>query len=111
MVHNNTPALLLFGVTAGLLFGLFENKKVIPRLLENTETYVWTVLPIGIALFAFPWLFITQIIGTSEYLPYGLYAIFPFITAVLGSSGCYFNKFEKENEVMLFVFVYRKRCG
>jgi hypothetical protein len=97
---------LLFGVTAGLLFGLFEAKTVIPKLLENTETYVWTVLPIGIALFSFPWLFVTQIIGASEYLPYGLYAFFPFITAVLGSSGWYFNKFEKEKEVMLFVFVY-----
>ena len=36
----------------------------------------------------------------------GLYAFFPFFVSILGSSGWYFNKFEKENEVMLFVFVY-----
>ena len=90
----------------GLLFGLFETKAVIPKLLENTETYVWKVLPIGIALFALPWLLVTQLFGASEYLPFGVYAFFPFITAILGSSGWYFNKFENENEVMLFVFVY-----
>ncbi len=97
---------LLFGVIAGLLFGLFETKTVIPKLHENTETYVWTVLPIGIAIFALPWLVVTQLIGASESLPFGVYAFFPFIIAILGSSGWYFNKFEKENEVMLFVFVY-----
>ena len=97
---------LLFGVTAGLLFGIFEAKTVMPKLLENTETLVWTVLPIGIALFALPWLFVTQIFGASEYLPFGLYAFFPFFVAVLGSSGWYFNEFEKENKVMVFVFVY-----
>jgi hypothetical protein len=63
-------------------------------------------MPIGIALFALPWLIVTQFFGSSEYLPFGVYAFFPFITAILGSSGWYFNKFEKENEVMLFVFVY-----
>ena len=89
-----------------MLFGIFEAKTVIPKLVDSTETLVWTVLPIGTALFAIPWLFVTQTIGTSEYLPFGLYAFFPFITSILGSSGWYFNKFEKEHKVTLFVFVY-----
>ena len=57
-------------------------------------------------LIAIPWLVVTQIVGASEYLPFGLYAFFPFFVAVLGSSGWFFSKFEKENDVRLFVFVY-----
>jgi bacteriorhodopsin len=39
-------------------------------------------------------------------VPFGIYAFFPFFVSVLGSSGWYFSKFEKENEVRLFVYVY-----
>ncbi len=53
--------------------------------------------------------YLLQIIGVSEYLPFGLYAFFPFFVSVLGSSGWYFNEFEKENKVMAFVFVYGVR--
>jgi hypothetical protein len=97
---------LLFGVAAGIFLGVFEARTVIPKLKKNTETLVWTVLPIGIILFAVPWFAITQIFGIAEYLPFGIYAFFQFSLSVLGSSGWYFSKFEKENEVRLFVFVY-----
>ena len=97
---------MLFGAAAGIFLGAFEARTVIPKLKENTETLVWMVLPIGTALFAIPWLFVTQIFGGSEYLPFGIYAFIPFFVSVLGSSGWYFSKFEKENNVRLFVFVY-----
>ena len=97
---------LLFGVGAGIFLGAFEAKIVIPKLKESTETLVWTILPIGIVLLAVPWYFVIQVFGASEYLPFGIYAFFPFFVSVLGSSGWYFSKFEKENNVRLFVFVY-----
>ncbi len=97
---------LLFGVAAGIFLGVFEARTVISKLKESTEALVWIVLPVGIALFALPWLFVTQIFSTSEYLPFGVYAFFPFFVSVLGSSGWCFSRFEKENAVRLFVFVY-----
>jgi hypothetical protein len=97
---------LLFGIAAGIFLGVFEARTVIPKLKESTEALVWIILPIGIVLFALPWFFVTQVFGASEYLPFGIYAFFPFFVSVLGSSGWYFSKFEKENNVRLFVFVY-----
>jgi hypothetical protein len=57
---------LVFGVTAGIFLGAFEALMVIPKLKESTEALVWIVLPVGIALFAIPWLIVTQIFGASE---------------------------------------------
>jgi hypothetical protein len=97
---------LAFGVTAGLLLGVIETKIVIPKLVESTEALVWQVAPIGTALFVFPLLLVIVVFGVSEYLPFAIYAFFPFITAAGIASGWYFNKFEKENKVGVFVFYY-----
>jgi hypothetical protein len=96
----------VFGVVAGLLFGVLETRIVIPKLAKNTEAFVWQVAPIGIALFGVPWLLVIAFFGISEYLPFGLYAFFPFITAAGAASGWYFNKFEKENKVGVLMFYY-----
>jgi MFS family permease len=96
----------LFGVTAGVLLGVVEIRLVIPKLVRGKEAFVWQVVPIGIALFGVPLLLVIAFFGVSEYLPFGLYAFFPLITATGATSGWYFNKFEKENKVGIFMFYY-----
>jgi hypothetical protein len=95
----------LFGVTAGVLLGVVETRIVIPKLVKDTEAFVWQVVPIGAALFGVP-LLVIAFFGVPEYLPFGVYAFFPFITATGAASGWYFNKFEKENKVDVFMFYY-----
>jgi hypothetical protein len=96
----------LFGVTAGVLLGIVETRIVIPKLVKNTEAFVWQVIPIGTALFGVPFLLVIAFFGVPEYLPFALYAFFPFMTATGAASGWYFNKFEKENKVDVFMFYY-----
>jgi hypothetical protein len=96
----------LFGVTAGLLLGVVETRIVIPKLVKDTEAFVWQVVPIGAALFGVPLLLVMAFFGVTEYLPFALYAFFPFMTAAGAASGWYFNKFEKENKVDVFMFYY-----
>jgi O-antigen/teichoic acid export membrane protein len=94
------------GIVAGLVLGVFETRIVIPRLAKNMETFVWQVVPFGIALFGVPLLLVIAFLGVSEYLPFGIYAFFPFVTATCAVSGWYFNKFERENKVGVFMFYY-----
>jgi hypothetical protein len=96
----------LFGVTAGLLFGVIETRIVIPKLVKDTEAFVWQVVPIGTALFGVPLLLVIAFFGVAEYLQFGVYAFFPFITATGAASGWYFSKFEEENKVGVFMFYY-----
>jgi hypothetical protein len=96
----------LFGVTAGFLLGIVETRIVIPKLVKDTEAFVWQVVPIGAALFGVPLLLVIAFFGVPEYLPFALYAFFPFMTATGAASGWYFNKFEKENKVDVFMFYY-----
>jgi len=96
----------LFGVTAGLLLGAIETRLVIPKLVKDTEAFVWQVVPIGAALFGVPLLLVIAFFGVPEYLPFGVYAFFPFITAAGAASGWHFSKFEKENKVGVFMFYY-----
>jgi hypothetical protein len=96
----------LFGVTAGVLLGVAETRLVIPRLAKDTEAFVWQVVPIGTALFGVPLLLVIAFLGVPEYLPFALYAFFPFMTASGAASGWYFNRFEKENKVGVFMFYY-----
>jgi hypothetical protein len=96
----------LFGVAAGLLLGVIETRIVIPKLVKETEAFVWQVVPIGTALFGVPLLLVIAFFGVPEYLPFALYAFFPFMTASGAASGWYFNKFEKENKVDIFMFYY-----
>lgn len=96
----------LFGVVAGLLLGVLETRIVIPKLVKDKEAFVWQVVPIGTALFGVPLLLVMAFFGVSEYLPFGVYAFFPFITATGATSGWYFSKFEKENKVSVFMFYF-----
>jgi hypothetical protein len=96
----------LFGITAGLLLGVIEARTVIPKLAKDTEAVVWQVIPIGTVFFGVPLLLVIAFFGVPEYLPFALYAFFPFMTARGAASGWYFNKFEKENKVDIFMFYY-----
>jgi hypothetical protein len=96
----------VFGVAAGALLGVFETRTVISKLHKSTETIVWQIAPVGAALFGVPLLLAISLFGASEYIPFGIYAFFPFITAVSATSGWYFNRFEKENKVGVFVFYF-----
>jgi hypothetical protein len=97
---------LVFGVFAGYLFGVLETRIVIPKLIKSKEVVVWQIVPIGAALFGIPLLLVMAFFGVSEYLPFGLYAFFPFITAAGFASGWHFSRFEKENNVGVFMFYY-----
>jgi hypothetical protein len=97
---------LLFGVVAGLLLGVLETRIVIPKLVKDTEAFVWQVGPISTALFGVPLLLVIAFFGVSEYLPFGLHAFFPFIAATGVASGWYFSKFEEENKVSVFMFYF-----
>jgi hypothetical protein len=97
---------LLFGIAAGMFLGVVETRIVIPKLVKGTEAFVWQVVPIGTALFAVPLLLVIAFFGVPEYLPFALYAFFPFMTATGAASGWYFNKFEKMNKVDIFMFYY-----
>jgi hypothetical protein len=96
----------VFGVVSGLILGFIETRIVISKLGKDTEAFVWQVVPIGLALFGVPLLLVIAVLGVPEYLPFGVYAFFPFVTASGATSGWYFNKFEKENKVDVFMFYY-----
>jgi hypothetical protein len=96
----------LFGVVAGLLLGVLETRIVIPKLAKDKEAFVWQVVPIEAALFGVPLLLVMALFGVSEYLPFGVHAFFPFITAAGAASGWHFSKFEKENKVSVFMFYF-----
>jgi len=93
----------VFGVASGLLLGVLETRIVIPKLVKNTEAFVLQVVPIATALFGLPLLLVIAFFGVSEYLQFGVYAFFPFITATAAMSGWYFSRFEKENKVSVFM--------
>ncbi len=93
---------LVFGVVAGVCLGVLETSLVIPKLVKNTETFVWQVVPIGTAVLGLPLLLVTVFFGVSEYLPFAVYTYFPLIAATGATSGWYFIKFEKENKVYVF---------
>ena len=92
----------MLGLAAGLLLGILETRIVIPKLVKDKEAFVWQMVPIGAALFGVPLLLVTAFFGISEYLQFGAYTFFPFITATAAASGWYFSKFEKENKVSAF---------
>ena len=83
-----------------------EPRIVLPKLEQNTEVIIWKVTPIGTALFAAPLLLSMAFFGVSEYVPFGLYGLLPSLPAITAASGWYFNKFEKENKVQVFVFYW-----
>jgi hypothetical protein len=95
-----------FGVAAGVLLGFFEARTVISKLAKSTETVVWQIVPVGTALFGVPLLLVIALFGVSEYMPFGIYAFFPFITAASAISGWYFSRFEKENKMWVFMFYF-----
>ena len=97
---------LLLGVVEGLLIGGFEARIVIRKLIRDTETIVWQILPISAVSFGLPLLLAITFFGVSEFLPFVGYLVLPFVPVYYAISGWYLNKFEKQNKVRIFMFVY-----
>ncbi|MGD6850617.1 MAG: hypothetical protein ACQCN6_00990 [Candidatus Bathyarchaeia archaeon] len=96
---------VVFGVGIGLLLALLETRTVISRLSKNSETIVWHVQAAGLVLFGVP-LLLVWAFGGAEYVPFGLFAFFPFMITQLAASGYYFDKYDKANDVLVYGFVY-----
>jgi hypothetical protein len=97
---------LLLGIFEGLLIGGLEARIVIRKLIRDTETIVWQILPISAVSFGLPLLLAITFFGVSEFLPFVGYLVLSFVPVYYAISGWYFNKFEKQNKVRIFMFVY-----
>lgn len=96
---------LLLGIFEGLLIGWLEARIVTHKLIRDTETMTWQILPISAVSFGLPLLLAITVFGTSELLPFGAYLVLPFVPVFYATSGWYYNEFEKENKVQIFMFV------
>lgn len=97
---------LLLGIVEGMLIGELEARIVTRKLIRDTETMAWQILPINAILFGLPLLLVITVFGVSEFLPFVAYLVLPFVPVFYATSGWHFNKFEKENKVRVFMFVY-----
>jgi len=97
---------LLLGIVEGLLIGELEARIVTRKLMRETETIAWQILPISAVLFGLPLLLAVAFFGVSEFLPFAAYLVLPFIPVFYATSGWRFNKFEKQNKVQVSMFVY-----
>jgi zinc transporter ZupT len=48
----------LFGVTAGVLLGIVEIRIVIPKLVKDTEAFVWQVFQLALPCLKYPCCFL-----------------------------------------------------
>lgn len=96
---------VVLGIGLGLLLAVLETKAVIARLSRESETIIWHVQASGIALFGVP-LLLVWAFGNGEYVPFGLFAFFPFMITQLAVSGFFFDKYDKANDVLVYGFVY-----
>lgn len=97
---------LLLGIVDGLLIGELEVRVVTRKLMRETETIAWQILPISAVLFGLPLLLAIALFGVSEFLPFAAYQVLPFVPVYYATSGWHFSKFEQQNKVQVFMFVY-----
>lgn len=97
----------LLGVIDGLLIGKLEVRIVTRKLMKETDTLAWQILPISLALCGLPLLLATTFFEISEFLlPFAAYLVLPFVPVYYATSGWLFNKFERQNKVQVFMFIY-----
>jgi len=97
---------LLMGIAEGVLIGWLEAQIVTRKLINETEMIPWQIWLIGVVLLVPPLLLTLQAFGGSEFLSSAAYLVLPFVPAFYATSGWLYNKFEKENRVRIFMFVY-----
>jgi len=97
---------LFLGIVEGLLIGELEARIVTRKLMRETESIAWQILPISAVLFGLPLLLAIAFFGVSEFLPFAAYLVLPFVPVYYATSGWHYNKFEKQNKVQIFMFVY-----
>jgi hypothetical protein len=95
--------LVPLGILGGALFGWFETQTVIQGLTKNTRTIAWQILPAGIVLFGLPLLLGKLVLPDSEFLPFAAYLNLPAFPVFSAVSGWRFHRFERANEVQVFV--------
>ncbi|MEM3608756.1 MAG: hypothetical protein QXV87_00210 [Candidatus Bathyarchaeia archaeon] len=86
--------------------GEFEARIVTSKLVKETETIVWQIPLISAVLCGLPLLFALMFFGVSELLPFAAYLVLPFYPVYCATSGWRFRKFEQQNKVQVFVFIY-----
>lgn len=95
---------LLLGIVESVLIGELEARIVIRKLIRDTETIAWQILPISIVSFGLPLLLAITVFGVSEFLPFAAYLVLPFVPVYYATTGWHYNEFEKENKVQIFMF-------
>jgi hypothetical protein len=97
---------ILTGIVEGVLIGWLEARIITRKLISVTEMIPWQILPIGIVSLVLPLFLTFEAFGSSEFLQFAAYLVLPFIPAFYATSGWCYNKFEKENRVRVFMFIY-----
>jgi len=97
---------LLLGIVEGLLIGELEARIVTSKLMRETEMITWQILPITAVLFGLPLSLAVTFFGVPEFLPFAAYLMLPFVPVYYATSGWRFHKFERQNKVQVFMFVY-----
>lgn len=98
--------LLLLGIVEGVLFGELEARIVTRKLVKETEAIVWQMPLISAVLFGLPLLLAFMFFETSELLPFLAYLVLPLFPVYCATSGWRFYKFEQQNKVQVFMFIY-----
>lgn len=86
--------------------GGFEARIVVRKLMRETETIAWQILPISLILCGLPLLLAVTFFEFSDFLPIVAYLVLPFIPVYSATSGWRFYKFEQQNKVQVFMFIY-----
>ncbi|MEM2146874.1 MAG: hypothetical protein QW279_16035 [Candidatus Jordarchaeaceae archaeon] len=97
---------LLSGIIEGVLIGELEARIVTRKLVKETETLAWQIPLISAVLCGLPLLLALMLSETSELLPFAAYLVLPFYPAYCATSGWCFRKFERQNKVQIFMFIY-----
>jgi hypothetical protein len=93
---------LAWGVTSGVITGLFETRLVLSQIKNRTIMWLWRMsVAFGVLVLA-PFLFVLLVYGGFEGASFLVYAALPVIPVFLGVSGYQYHKYEKQNNVKVF---------
>ncbi|MEM0007152.1 MAG: hypothetical protein QXR89_02655 [Candidatus Bathyarchaeia archaeon] len=86
--------------------GELEARIITNKLLRETEVIVWQILLISAALIGLPLLLALILFEASEFLLFAAYLVLPFVPVYSAASGWRFHRFEQQNKVQVFMFIY-----
>ena len=97
---------VILGAIVGVLTGYLEASFISEKLRKEIETVAWFLLPLGLITWVLPLACIYFFVGANEFLPFGVYYFFPSIEAFSITSGILFRRFEKKQNVKVFMFFF-----